>query len=109
MNQARPEAEGTCSQRKFNLMLDHFQTVDLHQNLDINGDGRVEPREIKKMLQLTIDPETPNARETYLDEVEKFKNMMYDCETEDNGEISYEEGIMCLQKYVSIANLNFPC
>ena len=67
-------------------------------------------------MLLTIDPndpEAPNAREAYfivvyLDEVEKFKNMIRDCDTEGNG-VSYEEGIICLRKYVSISNLNFPC
>ena len=68
--------------------------------MDINGDGRVQRHEIKKMVQLS-QPEILKGREAYLNEVAKFKDMVLDCDTNpENGQISSEEGIACLQQYV---------
>ena len=107
MRAKRTRPEGTRSQSEFTLILVHFQSVELHENLDINGDGRVERHEIKKMVQLS-QPEILKGREAYLNEVAKFRDMIRDCDTNpENGQITFEEGIACLKQYVSSVKTRF--
>ena len=67
--------------------------------MDINGDGRVERHEIKQMVQLA-GPQIEHDRQAYLDEVGKFKDMIRDCDVDkDDGEITPQEGVVCLERY----------
>lgn len=71
--------------------------------LDINGDARVERHEIKQMVKLST-PEADRQRAEYLAEIGKFKDMVRDCSRDrsvSSGQISIEEGMECLRKFVS--------
>lgn len=63
----------------------------------------MERHEIKQAVKLS-QPDMEKEREKYLDEIAKFKDMVRDCDvdkTDSNGEITNEEGLQCLQQFVS--------
>lgn len=77
--------------------------------LDINGDARVERHEIKQMVKLST-PEADRQRAEYLAEIGKFKDMVRDCSRDrsvSSGQISIEEGMECLRKFVSFKGVYF--
>ena len=63
----------------------------------------MERHEIKQAVKLS-QPDMEKEREKYLAEIAKFKDMVRDCDvdkTDSNGEITNEEGLQCLQQFVS--------
>merc|ERR1712110_1347412 len=67
---------------------------DNRQLLDINGDGRVERHEVKQNVRMA-SPDASSNRESYLYEIGKFKDLVRDCNQNNENDhlITVAEGV----------------